>query len=277
MGLIQGTVSLDPAADGIALSVDGSPVATFAEPEQAVEGDHLTVHLDGGERWTVRGSVPSLLAAALESDTAPSVTTLTPPLIPEWPSAIAADSGTLASAETGVSPMTYAPVTSTIQSGGAVYTLIAGPSWNSWTLGSGEGTLASLDTADAITAAVDRPVPLPVLVLSLATALGVAAETQRPGFLTAKRRERKVEEKFLKKYADTIAAAHQAGHEAQYMSAWDDGRNFQSWVECLTCGDRASTFEGMGGTFVSSMGFGKALGQLKGSMLDEPCPGRRKI
>jgi hypothetical protein len=61
------------------------------------------------------------------------------------------------------------------------------------------------------------------------------------------------------------------------MQAWDQRSDLYSWIECLTCGDRASTFGDLGGSMTTSMFFGKALGQLKGPLLDESCPGHRKI
>ena len=277
MRQINGDLSFTFDAEGrIAISTDGDTVAAFGPPEAGSDDDHLTVYVDT-ERWSIKGAVPALLASAVESNTAPSTTALTPLGLPEWPSRMAKDTDTLASAETGVSPITFAPAVSTIQSGDSTYTLTAGPRWKSWTLRHDGETAAVFDTSEGISARIDRPVPLPVIVLASATVIGVDSETQRPRFMTAKRREHKVEEKFVTKYAADFDAARQAGHDPQYMHAWDDRSDLYSWMECLTCGDAASTFANLGGSFVAGMGFGKALGKLKGPLLDEPCAGHRKI
>ena len=278
MDQVQGQVSFDLTQDGaFAMSVDGAPLATIGEPEASGGEDHLTVYLGDGERWMVKGIVPPMLAAALEAETAPSPTAVSPFGVPAWPSQVTKGSETLASAEIGVSPMTFAPVTGTIHSGDAAYTLTAGPSWRSWSLTEGEGILAAVDTTDGIGVRVHRPLPLPVLILTSAIVLGVVGETHRPTFMTAKRREGKAEDKFLKKYAGDIDAARTAGHDVQYMSAWDQRNDLYSWIECLTCGDRASTFGDLGGSMTTSLFYGKALGKLKGPLLEEPCLGQRKI
>jgi hypothetical protein len=278
MDSIQGHVGFDVAPDGtVAVSVDQQPVATIGRADETDTDRTVPVYMADGKRWTVHSTVPRMLAEALENDAAPSPTAVSPFGVPVWPSGVVSDSGQLASADTGVSPMTFAPVAVTIQSEDSAYSLTAGPGWKSWTLADGEGSVASISATDGIAAGIDRQVPLPALMLAAAIVLGVAAESHGPTFMTAKRREGKAEQKFVKKYGSDIDAARATHHDPQYMQAWDQRSDLYSWIECLTCGDRASTFGDLGGSMTTSMFFGKALGQLKGPLLDESCPGHRKI
>ena len=278
MDSIQGALHFDTASDGtVELSVDQTPFATIGRSDGTDTRRNTPIYLTDGNRWIVDSIVPPLLAAALAADPPPATSAVSPFGIPLWPSKVESDSGKLAEAEAGVSSMTFSPVVATIRSGDAEYTLTAGPSWGSWTLTQGEGPLARIDAGEGITAHIDQSLPAPVVVLTAAIVLGVAADSNRPSFATARRREGKAREKFLKKYSSDIDAARAASHEVQYMAAWDQQNDLYSWIECLTCGRAASTFGDLGGSMKSAFFFGKAMGDLKGPMLDGPCPGHRTI
>ena len=275
---IRGSLSFAETRDGtVELLVDQKPFATIGRPDGTDTSHKTPIHMADGNRWIVDSVVPPLLAAALDSETPPSTSAVSPYGLPLWPSKVESDAGRLAEAESGVSPMTFAPVVTTIRSGDAEYVLTAGPSWMSWALSQGEGPLMRVNTADGIVASVDQSVPAPVVTLTAAIVLGVAADTNRPGFMTARRREGKAHEKFVKKYADDMDSARQGGHDVQYMSSWDQQNDLYSWAECLTCGRSASTFGDLGGSMKSAFFFGKAMGDLKGPLLDGPCPGQRTI
>ena len=278
MESIQGSLGFEVARDGtVEVSVDGAPLATIGRSDGTDTNRNIPIYMADGNRWMVSTTVPPMLAKALDGDSAPTPSPVSPFGVPVWPSKVESDAGSLASADAGVSPMTFSPVAVTIRSGDAEYSLSAGPSWRSWTLAQGEGALATIETDDGIAARVDHSVPTPVAVLAVAIALGVASGSHRASFMTARRREGKAQDKFLKKYAPDMDSARQAGHNVQYMSSWDQQNDLYSWTECLICGRGASTFGGLGGSMKSAIFFGKAMGDLKGPLLDEPCPGYRTI